>query len=347
MDRAVVQREAKCPPARVPVMILPCRRQMRACQDDQHARFPVAQARTARRSVMNRRSLLQGILFGAAALPLQRVAFAGMAEPARADMGVAADQLAALERKHGGRLGVAMLDSGSGQRLGYRAGERFLMCSTFKLLAVAAVLARVDQGREQLDRRITFGKDALLSWAPETSHHVGAPGMTISQLCRAAITVSDNTAANLLLASLGGPAAVTAFVRTLDDPLTRLDRIEPELNKGSPGDLRDTTTPSAMLDDLRCLLLGQALTDASRQLLIQWLGACTTGLDKLRAGLPPGWQAGDKTGSGAKGESNDVAILWPPQRSPLLVAAYYVPVSAEAAISKAVLAEVGRIAARV
>lgn len=295
---------------------------------------------------MKRRSLLQGILLGAAALPLQRLAFARMADPAKGDIGVAAGQLAAIERKHGGRLGVAMLDTGSGQRVGYRDDERFLMCSTFKLLAVAAVLARVDQGGEQLDRRITFGKDVLLSWAPETSRHVGAPGMTISQLCRAAITVSDNTAANLLLDSLGGPAAVTAFVRTLQDPVTRLDRIEPELNVGSPGDLRDTTTPSAMLGDMRGLLLGHGLADASRQLLIQWLSACTTGLDKLRAGLPPGWHAGDKTGSGAKGESNDVAILWPPRRSPLLVAAYYVPASADAAISKAVLADVGRIAAQ-
>lgn len=295
---------------------------------------------------MDRRSLLQGILFGAAALPLLRVTAISAAEPAKLDLGAAAGELATLERKHGGRLGVAMLDTGSGHRAGYRADERFLMCSTFKFLAVAAVLARVDEGREQLDRRIVFGKDVLLKWAPETSLHVGAPGMTISQLCRAAITLSDNTAANLLLASLGGPSAVTAFVRSLGDPLTRLDRIEPELNVTHPGDLRDTTSPTAMLGDLRAVLLGHALADASRQLLIQWLRSCTTGLDKLRAGLPPGWQAGDKTGSGAQGESNDVAILWPPRRAPLLVTAYYRPASPDADISRTVLAEVGRIAAR-
>jgi beta-lactamase class A len=296
---------------------------------------------------MDRRSLLQGILLGAAALPLLRVTAISAAEPAKLDLGAAADELAAaLERKHGGRLGVAMLDTGSGHRAGYRADERFLMCSTFKFLAVAAVLARVDEGREQLDRRIVFGKDVLLKWAPETSLHVGAPGMTISQLCRVVITLSDNTAANLLLASLGGPSAVTAFVRSLGDPLTRLDRIEPELNVTHPGDLRDTTSPTAMLGDLRAVLLGHALADASRQLLIQWLRSCTTGLDKLRAGLPPGWQAGDKTGSGAQGESNDVAILWPPRRAPLLVTAYYRPASPDADISRTVLAEVGRIAAR-
>lgn len=297
---------------------------------------------------MNRRSLLQGMLLGAATLPLHRVAFALPAMPAMpaAQAGdTVAARLVALERKHGGRLGVAMLDTGNGRHVGHRADERFLMCSTFKLLAAAAVLARVDQGREQLDRRIVFGKDALLAWAPETSRHVGAPGMTVSELCQAAITRSDNTAANLLLASLGGPAAVTAFVRTLGDPLTRLDRIEPELNVGGPGDLRDTTTPQAMLGDMRALLLGDALSAASRQRLTGWLRSCSTGLNKLRGDLPAGWQAGDKTGSGAQGESNDVAILWPPQRAPLLVTAYYAPSSPDAAVATSVLAEVGRIAA--
>lgn len=292
---------------------------------------------------MNRRNLLQGILLGAAALPLHRVAFAMPAASPAVD--AIAARLAALERKHGGRLGVAMLDTGSGHHAGRRIDERFLMCSTFKLLAVAAVLARVDQGSEQLDRRIIFGKDVLLAWAPETSRHVGAPGMTVGELCQAAITVSDNTAANLLLANLGGPAAVTAFVRTLGDPLTRLDRTEPELNVGGPGELRDTTTPQAMLGDLRALLLGDALSAASRARLTGWLRACTTGLHKLRGGLPSGWQAGDKTGSGAQGESNDVAILWPPQRAPVLVTAYYAPTSPDADVGARVLAEVGRIAA--
>ena len=196
------------------------------------------------------------------------------------------------------------------------------MCSTFKLLAVAAVLARVDRGAEQLDRRVVFGKEAVLAYAPESSHRVGAPGLTVAELCQAAIIVSDNTAANLLLASLGGPGAVTGCARSLGDTVTRLDRIEPELNITSPGDARDTTSPAAMLADLQVLLLGDALSPASRGQLLEWLRATTTGSELLRAGMPAGWPVGDKSGSGAHHEINDIAIIWPPQRKPLLVTAY-------------------------
>lgn len=290
---------------------------------------------------MNRRNLLKGAAAVAAALVFNPAFAVDAAEEA------ATTRLAALERRHGGRLGVAMLDTGNGRRVGHRADERFLMCSTFKLLAVAAVLARVDHGVEQLGRRIVFGQDALLAYAPVTSHRVGAPGMTVAELCEAAITVSDNTAANLLLASLGGPAAVTAYVRSLGDDATRLDRIEPELNVASPGDLRDTTTPSSMLADLHTLLLGNALSAASREQLATWLRATSTGLEQLRAGMPAGWRVGDKTGSGAQRETNDVAIIWPPQRKPLLVTAYYAGSTIEADERHAVLAEVGRIAASI
>lgn len=288
---------------------------------------------------MNRRHLLQHALLGASALALGPV----RAPAAWADDPSAA--LAALERRHGGRLGVSILDTGSGRRATHRGGERFLMCSTFKLLAVAAVLARVDRGAERLDRRIVFGRNVLLSHAPVTRVRVGPPGMSVAELCDAAITVSDNTAANLLLASVGGPAAVTAFVRGLGDAVTRLDRIEPDLNAGGPGDLRDTTTPDAMLRTLQELLLGPALADGSRGRLLAWLRACSTGNGRLRAGVPAGWVVGDKTGSGSHGETNDVAILFPPRREPLLVTAYYAGSSADAASRSAVLADVGRIAA--
>lgn len=254
---------------------------------------------------MNRRDLLKNSLFGASALILHPLV-------SRAAAGANADaMLAALQRRHGGCLGVAMLDTGTGHRFAQRGDERFLLCSTFKVLAVAAVLARVDAGKETLDRRIAFGLDVLLNYAPVTRQHLGAPGMTVAELCAAAITLSDNTAANLLLASLGGPATVTRFMRGLGDPVTRLDRTEPELNEGGPGDVRDTTTPNAMLDTLQRLLLGHTLADASRARLTGWLRACTAGTDRLRAGVPNDWQAGDKTGSGAHGESNDVAIFWP------------------------------------
>lgn len=288
---------------------------------------------------MKRRDLLKGGLLGLSALslwPAQGLC-ARQADPDKA--------LAALERRHGGRLGVSILDTGTGAQWGHRADERFLMCSTFKLLAVAAVLARVDRGAEHLDRRIVFDSSVLLAYAPVTSHHAGAPGMTIAALCEAAITLSDNTAANLLLASLGGPGGVTHFVRGLGDSITRLDRIEPELNIASPGDVRDTTTPKAMVATMQALLVDDALSDESRSRLLGWLRACRTGTEKLRAGLPSSWKAGDKTGSGSQGETNDVAIIWPPHRKPLLVTAYYAGSTSDASQRNALLAAVGRIAA--
>ncbi len=287
---------------------------------------------------MIRRSLLKGALLGASALVLRpTLSLAGI------DSAVA--RLAALERRHGGRLGVSILDTGTGRRVSHRGDERVLMCSTFKVLAVAAVLARVDRGIEQLDRRIVFGNDVVLSYAPVTSKHVGAPGMSVAELCEATIELSDNTAANLLLSSMGGPQAVTKFVRGLGDPVTRLDRIEPDLNVGHAGDLRDTTTPNAMLATLQKLLLGDRLSSASRAQLAAWMRACRTGIDQLRSGIPADWTAGDKTGSGAGDETNDVAVLLPPNRAPVVVTAYYVAPVADVATRHAVLAEVGRIAA--
>lgn len=289
---------------------------------------------------MNRRNLLKGALIGASALVLNPVAaFAAETNDVK-------ERLAALERKHGGRLGVALLDTGSGHRVGYRADERFMMCSTFKLLLVAATLARVDRGADQLDRHLIFGKDAVLSYAPVTSQHVGPPGMSIAELCKAAITLSDNTAANVLLANLGGPSAVTAYARQLGDTMTRLDRIEPELNRPSPDHVSDTTTPASMLNNLNTLVLGNVLSDASRKQLTEWLRETTTGKTRLQAGLAAGWITGDKTGSGYDA-TNDVAIVWPPQRKPLLVSAYYSAEHLDDDARSAVLAEVGRVVASI
>lgn len=284
---------------------------------------------------MNRRELLKSAAFGAIALAASPRVLAMQARGA-------ATRLAALEHQRGGRLGVAVLDTGSGARVAYRGDERFLMCSTFKLLLAAAVLKEVDRGAEKLDRRIVFGKDVLLEYAPVTRQHVGPPGMTVAQLCEAAVTLSDNTAANLLLESIGGPSGVTHYARTLGDTLTHLDHVEPELNRHNGED--DTTTPWAMLGDMQKLLLGDALSQASREQLTRWLMANKTGGDSLRAGLPPDWREGDKTGSG-RTANNDVAILWPPRRKPLLVAAYYDNAHADVAARKAVLAEAGRIVA--
>lgn len=287
---------------------------------------------------MRRRDVLKGMALGGVAIAAVRLVPAG-AKPALDGAGA---KLAILERRHGGRLGVAILDTGSGRREGYREGERFLMCSTFKLLLAAAVLERVDAGKEKLDRRIVFGKDVLLDYAPVTKQHVGPPGMTMSELCAAAITWSDNTAANLLLKEIGGPQAVTAYARSLGDESTLLDRYEPALNPV------DMTTPNAMLDDMRQLLLGDRLSRSSREMLIRWMVACQTGLQSLRAGMPKGWQVGDKTGQwdgNGSGANNDIAIIWPPQRKPILVAAYYMNHTTEPSTRRAVLAEVGHIVA--
>jgi beta-lactamase class A len=169
--------------------------------------------------------------------------------------------------------------------------------------------------------------------------------MTVGALCEATMILSDNTAGNLLLDSFGGPAGLTAFVRSLGDRVTRLDRREPELNVVPPGELRDTTTPSAMLGLMHKLLLGEALSTGSRDQLIAWLIGNKTGDKRLRAGVPQGWRVGDKTGTGPAGEANDIGIIWPTGRAPLLVAAYYKSEQANPEARNAVLAEVGRLAA--
>jgi beta-lactamase class A len=287
---------------------------------------------------MNRRTLLKNAALGAAVLALRP------AISSAAGVNDTAAQLATLERKHGGRLGVAILDTGNGYRIAYRGDERFLMCSTFKLLLVAAVLKRVDDGSDRLDRRIAFDKSALLEWAPVTRFNVGPPGMTVEELCEAAMIISDNAAANLLLNTIGGPPGVTAYARSLGDTMTRLDHPEP-LNNRQHG-VQDTTTPWSMLADMQKVLLGDALSVASRRKLTNWFSLNQTGAQTLRAGLPSDWEIGDKTGS-ATHANNDIAIITPPRRKPLLVTAYYMTDTHDVASRKAVLADVGRIAAAI
>ena len=249
-----------------------------------------------------------------------------------------------IEAESGGRLGVAVLNTGTGALAGHRIDERFPMCSTFKTLAAAAILARVDAGKEQLARRIAVEQKDILSYAPITKQHVGQD-MTVAEHCEAAVTLSDNTAANLLLASLGGPSAITAYARSLGDDVTRLDRIEPELNEATPGDLRDTTTPAAMAKNLKLLATGTALSAASRDQLITWLVGCKTGDAKLRAGLPKSWRVGDKTGSGDHGSSNDAAVIWPNGEPPVIVTSYLTEPAAPDDKRNAAPAAVGRAVA--
>lgn len=258
----------------------------------------------------------------------------------------AAAELDAIEAKVGGRIGVFALDTGSGRELGHRADERFAMCSTFKWVLAAAVLARVDRGQLSLEDRIGYRESDLLEYAPVTRAHLAEGSLSVDALAGAAVTVSDNTAANLLLAKIGGPAGFTKFVREQGDATTRLDRDEPTLNQNAPGDPRDTTSPRAMVGLMRKVLCDDALSSASRERLFGWLRACETGKRRLRAGLPDGWLAGDKTGTGERGSANDVAIVWPPNRGPILIAAYMSDGDAELDGLSAAHADIGRLVAR-
>jgi beta-lactamase class A len=262
----------------------------------------------------------------------------GFSERLAADLGK-------IEAESGGRLGVAALDTLTGARSAHRADERFPMCSTFKLLAAGAILARVDAGKERLERRVRFEPRDVVPVSPITKSRTGGDGMSLAELCEAALTESDNTAANLLLAALEGPAGLTAYARSLGDSVTRLDRIEPDLNEAVPGDPRDTTSPAAMLSNLHSLVLGDVLAATSKDQLGRWLLANKTGDARLRAGLPSGWRLGDKTGSGEHGTTNDVGLIWPPERPPIVVAIYLTETSKPAEHRNATLAAVGRAVA--
>jgi beta-lactamase class A len=265
---------------------------------------------------------------------------------AAADEGLASigEAVAKIETESGGRLGVAVLDTGSGVLTGHRTDELFPMCSTFKALAAAAILVRVDAGKEQLARRVPVEQKDILSYAPVTKQHLGRD-MSVAELCEAMVTLSDNSAANILLTSMGGPSSITSLARSLGDEITRLDRFEPELNESIPGDPRDTTTPAAMAKNLKLLAAGNALSAASRDQFIAWLVGCKTCDTRLRAGLPKSWRVADKTGTGERGSTNDVAVIWPDGRSPVIVACYLTETTAPDDKRNATHAAVGRAVA--
>jgi beta-lactamase class A len=226
--------------------------------------------------------------------------------------------LARLEKESGGRLGVAAFNTADGRQLLHRADERFPLCSTFKMMLAAAVLAR---DPSLLEKRIRYEKSDLVPHSPVTGKHV-AEGMTVEALCEATLQYSDNTAANLLMKQIGGPAAVTAYARSIGDSEFRLDRWETELNSAIPGDVRDTTTPQAMAKSLQKLVMGEALPLHCRRQLKDWMIGNTTGATRIRAGVPAGWIVADKTGAGDYGTVNDIAVIWPPGRPPMLLAVY-------------------------
>lgn len=294
---------------------------------------------------ITRRALLAT---GAAALATGRLRAQGTTESRTT---AAAQALAALERRAGGRLGVAILETASGRVAGHRLDERFGMCSTFKLALAAMVLREADQGRLNLTTEVPITKADLVAYAPVTEKYVGKT-MRLEAMAEAIQTTSDNASANLLLGRIGGPAGFTERARAAGDGVTRLDRLEPALNFVVPGDDRDTTSPLAMARLVTRYLTTDWMSAGSRERLAAWMIATTTGMSRIRAGLPKEWRAGDKTGTaqadGMVDKTNDIAVVWPPSGGPVVVTGYYDgPKATEATqdADQAVLAEVGRIAA--
>lgn len=253
------------------------------------------------------------VLLSLAAVPFVPAAFAAES---------AFDQLAALEKSAGGRLGVAVLDTGSGRQVLHRAGERFAFCSTFKAMLAAAILARSEKEPGLLERRILYAKSDLVTYSPETEKHVD-DGMTVAELCKVTVQLSDNSAGNFLMKVLGGPQAVTAYARSIGDTEFRLERWETELNTAIPGDPRDTTTPATMMQSVQRLLLGDALGAPQRKQLVDWMVGTVTGNERIRAGSPAGATVADKTGTGSYGVTNDIGVVWPQGKKALVVVVYY------------------------
>ncbi len=253
--------------------------------------------------------------------------------------------LAALEARSGGRLGVFAIDTASGARIGHRADERFPLCSTFKAILAGAVLHRSQRQPGFLEQRIRFGREDLVTYSPIAEQHLEG-GLTVAEMAAATVQYSDNTAANQLMARLGGPAGLTAFARSTGNRTFRLDRWETALNSAIPGDPRDTDTPSGMGTSLQALVLGSALRPPQRRRLQDWLIGNTTGDRRVRAGVPPGWRVGDKTGTcGAYGTANDVAVLWPPERGPIVLAIFHTQADPAAQTQDGVLAAAATIVA--
>ncbi len=257
------------------------------------------------------------------------------------------------QRRGGGRLGVAAIDLRDGRRITQAGTQRFPLASTFKLPLVMTVLRRVDDRAERLDRPIRFTAGDIIAYSPVVAQQPRGGTLTVAQLCAAAIERSDNAAANLLLKTVGGPRGVTAYVRGLGDRDTRLDRTEPALNDAAPGDVRDTTTPEAMANLVARLVREPILSRIATSKLYSWLRGSTTGLARIRAGVPAGWIVGDKTGTTSSG-GNDVAILWPPpnarrtaqDRMPIVLAIYFAEVHGTDAARDAAIADVARSVVR-
>ncbi|MFD4640018.1 class A beta-lactamase [Lentzea sp. NPDC058436] len=286
----------------------------------------------------DRRAVLKTL----ALLPLAGCATPPVTEPVRTSAPTTTsaaptrhDALFELERKFDARLGVYAL-SDNGTTIEHRADERFAFCSTFKGLAAAAVLQRNPMAH--LDTVVTYTEAELMKSSAITRQNVRT-GMKLRDLCDAAVRYSDGTAGNLLLKSVGGPAELTKYLRELGDTETRMDRIEPDITSATPGDPRDTATPRSLGTDYRRLVLGDALEPAKRDFLNDLLERSVTGAKRVRAGVPEGSRVASKTGTGSYGTVNDIAVVWPPNRQPLLVAVMSSKASADAEYDEALVAE--------
>lgn len=246
-----------------------------------------------------------------------------------------------LEEQSGGRLGVAVIDTADGSRYAWRGDERFPLCSTSKVMAVASLLKSSEKNPSLLNEAIPLVKSDMVNYNPVTQKHINST-LTVAELSAAALQFSDNAAMNKLLAIGGGPRQTTQFARTLGDVKFRLDRNEPSLNTALPGDARDTTTPRAMAESLNKLVLGNALAPSQRTQLATWMKGNTTGTNSIKAGLPADWTVGDKTGSGDYGTTNDIAVIWPKGRAPIVLTTYFTQRVKDASARKDVLASAAK-----
>lgn len=251
-----------------------------------------------------------------------------------------------IEAQLNARIGVAAYSVGSDMRWQYHADDRFPMSSTFKTLACAALLHRVDSNQEKLDRVVKIETKDIVSYSPITETRLADAGMTLAELCEATITVSDNTAGNLVLGAIGGPEGLTRFMRSIGDEVTRLDRMETQLNEGLPGDPRDTTTPNAMASAMESLVLGDVLTASSRAQLELWLRGDTVADALFRAGIPASWEIADKTGAGGYGSRSIAAIMWPPSSNPIVATVYITETEASFDDRNTAIAQIGTAIAK-
>lgn len=250
-------------------------------------------------------------------------------------------QFVQLEKKYDARLGVYAIDTGTNQTITYRSNERFAYASTFKALAAGVLLQQ--NSIEQLDKVIAYTKNDLVEYSPITEKHVDT-GMTLGELAEAAVRFSDNTAGNLLLKELDGPKGFEKALRQIGDQITHADRFETELNEAAPGDIRDTSTPQALADNLKAYTVGNALPADKRKVLTDWMRGNATGDKLIRAGVPKDWEVADKSGAGGYGTRNDIAIVWPPNRAPIIIAVLSSRDKKDAAYHNELISEAAKVA---